>query len=274
MDTHINDSDDLAKNGLAEPVTLRDLRRWRREGTRFPCLTAYDATMARWLARAGVPVLLVGDSAGEVVLGHPSTIHTPLEFLITITGAVKRGAPNAFVMADMPFMSYHLTDEEAIKNAGRFMTEGRADAVKLEVDRTFAPLVSKMTRAGIPVVAHIGCKPQQVRRQGGYFVAGRTAEGAKEVIADAEALEDAGAGIILIEATPAEVAEAVVKRVSVPVIGCGAGSACHGQILVTHDVLGLTDWQPSFAKSEGKLGANLQSIVEQWCERVRRAVRS
>lgn len=270
MDTHLDDSNALSQSPKAEPVTLRDLRRWRREGTPFPCLTAYDATMARWLSRAGVPVLLVGDSAGEVVLGHPSTIHTPLEFLLTITAAVKRGAPNAFVMADMPFMSYHLNDDQAVENAGRFMTEGLADAVKLEVDRSFAPLVSRMTRAGIPVVAHVGCKPQQVHRQGGYIVAGRTAEGAIEVVADAEALEKAGAVIILIEATPAEVSEAVVQRVTVPVIGCGAGQACHGQILVTHDVLGLTDWQPSFAKSEGQLGANLQAIVEQWCERVRR----
>lgn len=270
MDTHIDESNDLSNGGLAEPITLRDLRRWRREGTRFPCLTAYDATMARWLARAGVPVLLVGDSAGEVVLGYPSTIHTPLEFLITITAAVKRGAPNAFVMADMPFMSYHLSEDEAIENAARFMTEGRADAVKLEVDQSFAPLVSRMTRAGIPVVAHIGCKPQQVRRQGGHVVAGRTAQGAKEVLADAEALVEAGAVIVLIEAAPAEVSEAVMKRISVPVIGCGAGPACNGQILVTHDVLGLTEWQPSFAKSEGQLGVNLQSIVEQWCERVRR----
>lgn len=270
MDTHIDDSNSLSEDSRTEPVTLRDLKRWRREGTHFPCLTAYDATMARWLSRAGVPVLLVGDSAGEVVLGHPSTIHTPLEFLITITAAVKRGAPNAYVMADMPFMSYHLNEDQAVENAGRFMTEGHADAVKLEIDRTFAPMVSRMTRAGIPVVAHIGCKPQQVQCQGGYRIAGRTAEKAMEVVADAEALVEAGAVIVLIEATPPEVSQAIVDRVEVPVIGCGAGRSCHGQIVVTYDILGLTDWQPSFAKSEGRLGANLQSIVEQWCERVRR----
>ena len=253
-----------------EPVTLRDLRRWRREGTRFPCLTAYDATTARWLSRAGVPVLLAGDSAGEVILGLPSTIHAPLDFMITITAAVKRGAPNALVMADMPFMSYQAGDDEAMRNAGRFMTEGLADAVKLEVDRSHAPLVERMTRAGVPVVAHVGFKPQQVRRAGGYEVAGKTAVSALDVVQDAVAMFEAGAVIVLIEATPGEVAEMVVERVEVPVIGCGAGPACHGQIAVTHDILGLTDWQPSFAKSEGHLGSSLQSVVEQWSERVRR----
>ena len=254
----------------ASPITLRDLRRWSREGTVFPCLTAYDATMARWLDRSGVPVLLVGDSAAQVVLGYPSTLHAPLDFLITITAAVKRGAPRAFVMGDMPFMSYHVGDDEAIRNAGRFMTEGTADAVKLEMDRTFAPLVSKLDRAGIPVVAHVGCRPQQVARDGGYSIAGRTAEGAHEVLADAEALVEAGAVMVLVEATPTEVAQMLVDRLDVPVIGCGAGPACHGQIVVTQDILGLSEWQPSFAQSEGNLGAGLQSIIEQWCERVRR----
>lgn len=270
MTSRIDDPELAHAGGLLEPVTLRDLRRWRREGTRFPCLTAYDATTARWLARAGVPVLLVGDSAGEVILGLPSTIHAPLDFLITITAAVKRGAPNALVMADMPFMSYHCSPDDAVRNAGRFMVEGHADLVKMEVDRTQAELVDRMTRAGIPVVAHVGFKPQQVRRAGGYTVAGKTAETAMEVVDDAVALAEAGAVVILVEATPGEVARMVVDRVSVPVIGCGAGPECHGQIAVTHDILGLTDWQPSFARSEGRLGPNLQSTIEQWAERVRR----
>jgi 3-methyl-2-oxobutanoate hydroxymethyltransferase len=257
-------------DGHVEAVTLRDLRRWRREGVTFPCLTAYDATLAKWLARAGVPVLLVGDSAAEVVLGESGTIHAPLEFLITITAAVQRGAPHAFIMADMPFMSYQASKSAAIENAGRFMTEGRANAVKMEVDHTYAPLVERMARAGIPVVAHIGCKPQQVSREGGYKIAGKTAEARESIVRDATTLVEAGAVIVLVEATPADVAQAVVDAVEVPVIGCGAGPACHGQIVVTHDILGLTDWQPSFAKSEGRLGSSIQSIVEQWCEKVRR----
>lgn len=260
----------LTEEDHAKEVTLRDLRRWRREGVTFPCLTAYDATLAKWLTRAGVPVLLVGDSAAEVILGQSGTIHAPLEFLITITAAVKRGAPKAFVMADMPFMSYQASESKAIENAGRFMTEGCADAVKMEVDHTYAPLVERMARAGIPVVAHIGCKPQHVSREGGYTIAGKTVDAREQVIHDATTLANAGAVIVLVEATPAEVSQAVVEAVGVPVIGCGAGPACHGQIVVTHDILGLTDWQPSFAKSEGRLGSSVQSIVEQWCEKVRR----
>ena len=129
------------ESGLPKRVTLRDLRRWRREGTVFPCLTAYDATMARWLSRAGVPVLLVGDSAAEVILGLPSTMHAPLDFLLQITAAVRRGAPNAFVIGDMPFLSYHAHEDDAVLNAGRFMVEGGADAVKLEADASFANVV-------------------------------------------------------------------------------------------------------------------------------------
>ena len=257
-------------SGLPKRVTLRDLRRWRREGTVFPCLTAYDATMARWLAKAGVPVLLVGDSAAEVVLGLPSTTHAPLDFLVQITAAVRRGAPNAYVIGDMPFLSYHADENDAVMNAGRFMVEGGADAVKLEADARFVPVFERLSRAGIPAIAHVGCLPQKVQLHGGYVVAGRTAASAKNVVEDAKKLVEAGAIGVLAEATTAETAEALVNAVDVPVIGCGAGPACHGQIVVTQDILGLTDWQPSFAGSEGQIGNSIQAVVEQWCEKVRR----
>ena len=256
--------------GLPERITLRDLRRWRRDDVVFPCLTAYDATMARWLARAGVPVMLVGDSAAEVVLGLPSTTHAPLEFLLQITAAVRRGAPNAFVVGDMPFMSYHLDEHEAVANAARFMVEGNADAVKLEADARFAPVFERLSRAGVPAIAHVGCLPQQVHLYGGYKVAGRTAESARRVVEDARTLVAAGAVAVLAEATTAETAAKVVEAVDVPVIGCGAGPACHGQIVVTQDILGLSDWQPSFAGKEGRIGPSVQVVVEQWCEKVRR----
>ena len=236
----------------------------------FPCLTAYDATMARWLERAGVPVLLVGDSAAEVVLGHPRTIHAPLDFLIQITAAVKRGAPKTFVMGDMPFLSYHGTVEEAVRNAGRFLTEGSADAIKLEADASFAPTFTALSRAGIPAVGHVGCRPQHMHRDGGARVVGRTDPSVRRVVDDAIALVDAGAVMILIEASTPETAEMVVESVSVPVIGCGAGPACHGQIVVTHDILGLTENQPSFAPAEARVGEVVRSTVEQWCEKVRR----
>lgn len=252
------------------PVTLRTIARLVEKGERFACLTCYDATTARWLERAGVPVLLVGDTAAEMILGYASTIHAPLDFLITITAAVKRGAPSTLVMADMPFLSYQADDADALRNAGRFMTEGMADCVKLEVDRSFAPLVQKMARAGIPVVAHIGSRPQQAKLRGGYASAGRTAAEARELIADAAALAEAGAVMLLIEACPAEVSERIVQNTALPVIGCGAGPACHGQVVVLHDLLGLTDWQPSFAKPLATSGHDLIAVAERWVDRVKR----
>ncbi|NNF44020.1 MAG: 3-methyl-2-oxobutanoate hydroxymethyltransferase [Phycisphaerales bacterium] len=252
------------------PVTLRTIRRMVRQGERFAALTCYDATTARWLERAGVPMLLVGDTAAEMILGLPGTIHAPLDFLITLTAAVKRGAPRTFVMGDMPFMSYQADEAEGIRNAGRFLTEGTADAVKLEVDAKDAPLIERMARAGIPVVAHIGCRPQQVKRAGGYASAGRTAEEARAMIEASAVMESAGAAMLLIEAAPNEVSARIVDRLSIPVIGCGAGPACHGQIVVLHDLLGLTDWQPSFARPIAAAGTELVHAAERWVEKVRK----
>ncbi|MCP3904501.1 MAG: 3-methyl-2-oxobutanoate hydroxymethyltransferase [Planctomycetes bacterium] len=251
------------------PVTLRTLVRMVDRGEKFACLTCYDATTARWLQRAGIPVLLVGDTAAEMILGHPSTIHAPLDFLITLTAAVKRGAPNTHVMADMPFMSYQADPAEGVHNAGRFMTEGRADSVKIEVDGSFRGLVERMSRAGIPVVAHIGCRPQQVKRSGGYSVAGRTATEARQMVADAAAFEDAGAVMLLVEAAPNEVSERITEKVGIPVIGCGAGAACHGQIVVLQDLLGLTEWQPSFARPVASFGDEIMKAAGCWSEQVR-----
>ncbi|MCH2140588.1 MAG: 3-methyl-2-oxobutanoate hydroxymethyltransferase [Phycisphaerales bacterium] len=255
-------------NDFAKPVTLRTLQRMSAANERFACLTAYDATTARHLERAGIPLLLVGDTAAEMVLGLQGTIHAPLDFLLTLTAAVKRGAPNTFVMGDMPFMSYQADEAEGIRNAGRFLTEGTADAVKIEVDGTFTRLVSQMNRAGIPVCAHVGSRPQRAKHDGGYRAAGRTRSEAAKVVEDAVRLEDAGACLLLIEATPAEVAEQIVERTSVPVIGCGAGPACHGQIVVTQDIFGLTDWQPGFAKPITDLAEATQSAAIRWMNMV------
>src|SRR5690606_21777221 len=150
------------------PVTLRTIRKMARQGEPFACLTCYDATTARWLEAGGVHVLLVGDTAAEIVLGYDSTIHMPLDIAIALTAAVKRGAPRTMVMGDMPFMSYQGSADEAMVNAARFLTEGHADIIKIEADRTLAPLIERMTRAGIPVCAHVGAKPQQVGLTGGY----------------------------------------------------------------------------------------------------------
>lgn len=241
----------------------------KRKGEPFACLACYDATTARWLERAGVHVLLAGDSAAQVVLGYDRTIDMPIDFAIEITAAIKRGAPRTLIMADMPFMSYHTSVETAMTNAARFMKQGNADVIKLESDETFAPLVAHMTRAGIPICAHIGCKPQTSSVTGGPMAAGRTADQLTQVVRDAKALEDAGAVLILIEAVPNEVTQAVMKAVSIPVIGIGAGTDCDGQILVVNDLLGLTDHPPRFAEAVDTFGPRLKAAGQQWVTRVR-----
>jgi len=255
--------------GAGEAITLRTLARMSREHKRFTCLTCYDATTARWLDRAGVEVLLVGDTAAEVILGHTATIHAPLDFMIEITAAVKRGAPRRVVMADMPFLSYQCEQGDAIRNAGKFLTQGMADCVKLEVDRSFAALVEQMARAGIPVVAHVGSRPQQAKMKGGYFSAGRTAEDAVRIVADASAMEAAGASMLLVEACPPEVTQFIVERATIPVIGCGAGASCHGQVVVLQDILGLSDWQPAFAQPLAAVGQAIQAGATAFAELVR-----
>jgi 3-methyl-2-oxobutanoate hydroxymethyltransferase len=220
------------------------------------------------LQRAGVPVLLVGDTAAEMVLGFERTIDMPLDLLLALTAAVKRGAPSTFVMGDMPFMSYHAGENQAVINAGRFLTEGRADIVKIEADESFADLVRKMTRAGIPVCGHIGSRPQQTALNAGYAAAGRTGDHARQIVADAVALEQAGAVMLLVEAVPDEVTDAILAATSVPLIGIGAGTRCHGQVLVLHDLLGLTDRPPRFAEPVASLGPALREAGAEWVRRV------
>lgn len=249
-------------------MTLKTLTRMTSHGEPFACLTCYDATTARWLQRAGVHVLLVGDTAAEVVLGLPSTIHMPMEIAVALTAAVKRGAPETLVMADMPFMSYQADDADAIRNAGRFMTDGLADVVKIEADKSFAPLISKMSRAGIPICGHVGSRPQRAGISGGYRAAGRTQSEATAVVEDAMALEDAGCVMLLVEAVPPEVAQRITEQTKTPLIGIGAGASCHGQILVLQDLLGLTDQQPPFAAPVANLGVSLQKAAETWVRRV------
>ncbi|MCL4222460.1 MAG: 3-methyl-2-oxobutanoate hydroxymethyltransferase [Phycisphaerales bacterium] len=249
-------------------VTLRTLEQMARRGEPFACLAAYDATLARWLDRAGVHVLLAGDSGAQLALGFERTIDMPLEVAIAFTAALRRGALNAMVIADMPFMSYQACQAEALRNAGRFMTEGLADAVKIEVDASFAPLVARMTRAGIPVCAHIGLRPQNVGLTGGYRAVGRTAEEAMALLADAKALEEAGAVLLLLEAVPDPVAAAIVEQSGVPVIGIGAGPAPHGQILVAHDLLGLSDTPPRFAEPAAQIGPAIRDAAAAWTRQV------
>lgn len=251
-----------------DAVTIRTLERLARSMTPFACLTCYDATTARWLERAGVPVLLVGDTAAEMILGFERTIDMPMDVLIALTAGVKRGAPRTFVMGDMPFLSYHGSHDQALHNAGRFLVEGRADCVKIEADASFAPLVAQMTRAGIPVCAHVGSRPQHSVLRGGYGSAGKTAEEARQIVNDARELEDAGAVLLLVEAVPDEVTAAILDATTRPLIGIGAGPACHGQVLVLQDLLGMTDHPPRFAERVANFGPMLQEAGAEWVRRV------
>jgi 3-methyl-2-oxobutanoate hydroxymethyltransferase len=250
------------------PTTLQTLSRLASKGTAFACLTCYDSTTARWLERAGVHVLLTGDTAAEMILGFQRTIDMPLDVLIALTAAVKRGAPRTVVMGDMPFLSYHADDASAIRNAGRFLTEGLADIVKLEADASFAPLIEKIVRAGIPVCGHVGSRPQRAAVTGGYTAAGRTADDARRIVDDAVALQQAGCQLLLIEAVPDEVTRMVLDATSVPLIGIGAGQECHGQVLVIQDLLGMTDSPPRLAEPVASLGEAIKDAGAEWVRRV------
>lgn len=258
-------------------ITLRDLRRWALAGEPFAMLTCYDATTAKWLYRGGLRTFLVGDTAAQFILGHDSTLPAPMPFMLEITRAVRRGAPKALIMADMPFGSYQCSADEAMRNAVAFMREGGADLVKLEVDDTYAALVERMSHAGVPVVAHLGSRPQQVRATGGYKAAGRSPREAELIVDTAELMIARGASALLLEAVPDEVSKRVVQIARgrddgepIPVIGCGAGPACHGHVIVLHDLLKLSDWQPPFAPPAIDLGSQVRNAAAAWVRAVSR----
>ena len=257
----------------AAKITLRTVQQWARRGEPFAMLTCYDATTARWLWRGGVRCLLVGDTAAQMILGHDTTLPATMPFMLQITAAVRRGAPQAFLMADMPFGSYQGGHHRAVGNAIAFLKKTGADSVKLELDGSRTALVQELTRAGVPVVAHLGSRPQQVRANGGYRAAGRTRHEAAELVAAAGSLVDMGAVMVLLEAVPNEVTEQIVAGVSgadpaVPVIGCGAGNACHGHVVVLQDLLGMSDWHPPFAQPMADLGAQIQRTAGDWVKMV------
>jgi len=225
-------------------ITINTLRARKREKQKFAMLTCYDFSTARLMEEAQVESLLVGDTYAEVCLGHPDTLSVKLGHLVTIAAGVRRGAPSAYLVGDMPYLSYQVNAEEAIRNAGRFMAEAGCDCVKVEVDRRLAGTVERMAGATIPVMAHLGLKPQSIQSVGGYKVQGRTAKEATGLIEDARIMERAGAVALLLEAVPSEVAEAITEATALPVIGICAGGACDGQVLVMHDMLGLGAGHP------------------------------
>lgn len=267
----------MSDDATDKRVTLRTLRRWAKAGDPFAMLTCYDATTAKWLYRGGIRTMLVGDTAAQFILGHDSTLPAPMPFMLEITRAVRRGAPNALVVADMPFGSYQCGADEAMRHAVSFIKEGGADLVKLEVDDSHAGLIERMSHAGVPVVAHLGSRPQQVRATGGYKAAGRTMREAALIVDTAEVMIARGASALLLEAVPDEVAERVIRIARdpedgepIPVIGCGAGPACHGHVVVLHDLLKLSDWQPPFAPPALDLGSQVQAAAAAWVRAVTR----
>ncbi|RIK96525.1 MAG: 3-methyl-2-oxobutanoate hydroxymethyltransferase [Proteobacteria bacterium] len=236
-------------------VTVRTLAARKRRGERITMLTAYDFAFARIFDQAGIDVLLVGDSLGNVVQGHDTTLPVTLDEVVYHTRLVARGCRRALVVGDMPFGSYQVSSEDAVRSAIRLVKDGGAQAVKLEGGVGVAESIARIARAEVPVMGHVGLTPQAVHRMGGFRVQGRTQDERDRVIADAEAVQAAGAFAVVLEGMPAELAAEITSRLDIPTIGIGAGPACDGQVLVMHDLLGLNDWTPSFVKQYADLGA-------------------
>jgi len=254
-------------------VTPVDIQGMKRAGKKITMLTAYDYPMALLEDRAGIDIILVGDSVGMVVLGYENTIPVTMDEMIHHTKAVSRGARSALIIGDMPFMSYNSSEREAITNAGRFMKEGGADAVKLEGGASVTEVVRAIVKAGIPVMGHIGLTPQTLSMLGGFKVQGKDAKAAQKIIDDAVILEGAGAFSVLLEAIPAPIARRITERLTVPTIGIGAGVHCDGQVLVVHDMLGLFDrFTPKFVKKYANLSDSILKALESYREDVLKGV--
>jgi 3-methyl-2-oxobutanoate hydroxymethyltransferase len=235
-------------------VTVLDLQYKCDRGEPITMLTAYDFPTARAADTAGVDALLVGDSLAMVVLGHPNTLSVTMDEMLHHARAVSRGARGPLLVGDMPFLSYQADTAEAVRNAGRFLQDAGMDAVKLEGGREFAPVVEAIVRAGIPVQGHIGLMPQSLHRQGGFKVQGRTAKDARGLLDDALALQEAGCFSVVLEGVPARLGSFITERLDIPTLGIGAGGGTDGQVLVVHDVLGISGHVPRFAKAYANLG--------------------
>ena len=254
----------------AKPVRVPDLKEHKRRGEKIAVLTAYDATMARLLDRAGVDVLLVGDTLGVVVLGYENTLPVTLDEMLHHTRAVARGTERALVVADMPFLTYQVSPAEAVRNAGRLLKDGGAGAVKLEGGGPVLDVVKRLVDVGIPVMAHLGLLPQSVHQVGGFVRQATRPEQVDSLLADAAALENAGAFAIVLESIPFDVAKAATAHVGIPTIGIGAGPYCDGQVLVCSDMLGLFDeFVPPFVKQYAHLADTIVTAGQAYVEDVR-----
>lgn len=250
--------------------TVLTFKQAKEKGEKLSMLTAYDYSTAKLIDEAGINSILVGDSLGNVVLGYEDTISVTVEDMIHHSAAVARGAKNALVICDMPFMSYQTSVYDAVVNAGRLMKEGRAQAVKLEGGEAVCPQVKAIVDAGIPVCGHLGLTPQSINAFGGFKVQAKTEAAAKKLIADAKALEEAGAFAIVLECVPAKIAQIVTEEVLVPTIGIGAGNVCDGQVLVYQDMLGLfSDFTPKFVKRFAEIGEIMKEAFASYDKEVK-----
>jgi 3-methyl-2-oxobutanoate hydroxymethyltransferase len=252
------------------PITIRDVQSFKDRGEKFAMLTVYESTMARLLDEAGIPLMLVGDTLSEMMLGHPSTLPVTIDEMLHHTKAVTRVVENALVVGDLPFGAYQVSVEEGMRNAARFLKEAQTRCVKMEgASTTVLNLVSRLTEAGVPVMAHLGLTPQSEHQLGGRRVQGRTEDQAMRILDGARRLEDAGAFALVLEAVPAAVARRVTTALSIPTIGIGAGPDCDGQVLVFHDFLGITPWKVGkFVKAFASLGDEITRAARQFQDEV------
>ncbi len=249
-------------------VTVPSLARRKRRGERIAMLTAYDCSFARIFDAAGIDVLLVGDSLGNVIQGQDTTLPVTLDEVVYHTRAVARGARRALVVGDMPFGSYQVSPEEAVRSAIRLVKDGGAQAVKLEGGLAVREAIARIVAAEVPVMGHVGLTPQAIHRMGGHRVQGRSEESRARVLADARAVEEAGAFAVVLEGMPADLAAEITGTLEIPTIGIGAGVGCDGQVLVMHDLLGLSDWTPGFVKQYANLGALASQAARRFADEV------
>ena len=250
-------------------ITINQIKEMKPKGEKIAILTAYDYFTARIVDEAGIPLILVGDTLGEVVLGYESTIRVTMEEMLHHIKAVVRGTKQAMIIGDMPFMTYHISVEEALRNAARFIQEGGAQAVKLEGGVTVAEKVTRIVACGIPVMGHIGLTAQSIYQLGGHKIQGKTPEAAARLLEDARALEQAGAFAIVLETVPAQLAKLITAKVSIPTIGIGAGIDCDGQVLVINDLLGFSSRIPKHAKQYAKLTDIIKKAVTDYHNEVK-----
>ena len=260
------------KTSGTRKVTTKSLLRMKQRGSRIAALTAYDFLMARLLDEAGIDVILVGDSAAMVVQGRDTTVPVTMEQMLYHAEVVSRGVDRALVVGDLPFLSYQVNSDEALRNAGRMVKETRVEAVKLEGGRTMCATVERIVDVGIPVMGHLGLTPQSIHKFGTYQVRATDPEEAEEIRRDAQALQDAGVFAIVLEKVPAALGTELSRELEIPVIGIGAGPGCDGQILVSHDMLGLyTRFRPRFVRRYAELGTAMREAFERFASDVRSA---